>query len=219
MKIIVYSIVSLLIFVTVYAILTKPAKSVVSHTYKENKNIKFVQDVKNESKNEKIVSKEIKKEKHKSSNLKTIIKQNDIKKDREEPIEDTLPLEYNDYKKVSTIDVAGNQVSIITDKKIEQSDDTPPSVPYIVSGKVEGESFTITLPITLPNSKNILIVKTDSGKIITKPLDPQDLLKKGMIDIGEVDKTDDTNDEQSQNQEEDKTQDSGSIVPPQAPRI
>ncbi len=214
MKKVVYFLVASLVVMTIYAIMSRPSipkTNDITEPVKNTQNKKHKQKVKEKEPSFKsIVEKEVKTKKQ------DITKQEkEPKEEKEERTESNLPPEYDDYIPLSSMDVAGSTVSIITDKKEEQSEDTPPSVPYLVSGKVDGESFTITLPATQSSRTNIVVIKTESGKTITKPIPPQELLKKGMIDIGEVDNSDDTNE---QNQKE-KTKDSGSIVPPQAPRI
>ncbi len=128
-----------------------------------------------------------------------------------------LPENYQDFTTIASSQVGDSEVVIITDRVVKRNENTPPSVPFLITGKVNGENFTIALPATQRNSQNAIAYKDESGKIKVKDISPNEL-QSGVLNLGELDSQDNSNDN-SNNSEQEEDESPKNLIPPMAPSI
>ena len=136
-----------------------------------------------------------------------------------------LPENYKDFIPVTQSEVGDKKVVIIADREMKRNENTPPSVPFLISGKINGESFTVALPATYKDAQNAIAFKGKDGKTVVKNISSNELLQSGMINVGELeapsnDEGNGADNEQSDSDTENENPVSQeSLVPPMAPQI
>ena len=217
-KNIIFAVVGTLVALTLYILVTKPGGTVkedtstlipkVTHISKE-KIYQNIKEQKSKPKHNQVVK----------SNQNKKVTPNKEEKEVENNTQNTLPSEYKDFVPVDTkkVEVGEYEVSIVTDYVEKRDESSPPSVPYIISGKIKGKSFSITLSPTQVNRVNVVVVKDKNGNINTKEIPINDLANSGIVDIGNVASKDEDNEkDETSSQVSNST---GSIIPPTAPGI
>lgn len=234
MKNILYIVIAFLIGVTAYIMMSKPnseteeiksgidsnqiAKKEDTHPKKQQISIKYIdKNINNEKQTVDKISQSKLEEKNKEeeNEEQNIVTDKRERDSRNEAIK--LPENYQDFTTIASSQVGESEVVIITDRVVKRNENTPPSVPFLITGKVNGESFTIALPATQRNSQNAIAYKDESGKVKVKDISPNEL-QSGVLNLGELDSQDNSNDN-SNNSEQEEDESPKNLIPPMAPSI
>lgn len=132
---------------------------------------------------------------------------------------DELPPEYKDFVPVTTSKAGEYEISVITDEKVKRNPNTPPSVPFLVTGKINGENFTIALPAQQIGRTNAIAYKDKDGKVKIKEIPTNDLAQSGMLNMGDIENSESSSQEQNSASNTDEAPQNGSLIPPMAPQI
>ncbi len=232
MKNILYIVIAFLIGITAYIMMSKPnstteeiksgidsnqiTKKEDTHPTKQQISIKYIdKNTNNEKQTVDKISQSKLEEKNKEEENEEQNMVTDKKDNKNKAIE--LPENYQDFTTIASSQVGDSEVVIITDRVVKRNENTPPSVPFLITGKVNGESFTIALPATQRNSQNAIAYKDESGKVKVKDISPNEL-QSGVLNLGELDSQDNSNDN-SNNSEQEEDESPKNLIPPMAPSI